>query len=138
MNTILIEVGKILIPFIQIFGIYVIFNGHISPGGGFAGGTIMGVSLILSTLIYNLDKKSNKLSYEKAISIMGLSLTVYAILKGYSFLVGGLDLHMWEVPIGVAGRIFSAGLILPLNIMVGIVVALTIYVFYCMFDRGDI
>lgn len=31
----------ILYPIILIFGIYVIFNGHISPGGGFQGGALL-------------------------------------------------------------------------------------------------
>ena len=29
------------------FGVYVILSGHISPGGGFSGGAIMGAGLIL-------------------------------------------------------------------------------------------
>ncbi len=35
-------VSRIMIPFIQLFGIYVIVHGETSPGGGFQGGVILG------------------------------------------------------------------------------------------------
>ena len=39
---------------------------------------------------------------------------------------------------GTPGMIFSAGLILPLNLAVGIVVACTMYGFYSVFQRGRV
>jgi multicomponent Na+:H+ antiporter subunit B len=38
---------RILVPFLQLYGLYVIMHGHSSPGGGFQGGVIMGASFIL-------------------------------------------------------------------------------------------
>jgi multicomponent Na+:H+ antiporter subunit B len=38
--------------------------------------------------------------------------------------------------LGEAGAILSAGLILPLNICVGMVVACTMYAFYTLFRKG--
>ena len=49
-DSILQRVTFLLFPVIVIFGIYVILNGHISPGGGFSGGAIMGAGLILCSL----------------------------------------------------------------------------------------
>ena len=40
-------VCRLMLPFIQLFGLYVIAHGHHSPGGGFQGGVILGSSLIL-------------------------------------------------------------------------------------------
>ncbi len=34
-------------PFIMIFGVYIILNGHLSPGGGFSGGAVLGSRPIL-------------------------------------------------------------------------------------------
>lgn len=45
---------RILVPFIQIFGLYVIVHGHYSPGGGFQGGVILGASFVLLALAYDL------------------------------------------------------------------------------------
>ena len=40
------------------------------------------------------------------------------------------------IPLGNAGNIISSGLILPLNICVGLVVACTMYAFYTLFKKG--
>jgi multicomponent Na+:H+ antiporter subunit B len=37
----------LLAPLIMMFGIYVIAHGHYGPGGGFAGGIVVGVGIIL-------------------------------------------------------------------------------------------
>lgn len=42
---------RLLAPFIALFGIYVILNGHISPGGGFQGGAIIAALVIVTTII---------------------------------------------------------------------------------------
>jgi multicomponent Na+:H+ antiporter subunit B len=45
---------RILIPFIQLFALYVIAHGHHSPGGGFQGGVILGASVILLAISTDL------------------------------------------------------------------------------------
>lgn len=137
-DTILREIGRLVIPFIQIFGIYVIFNGHLSPGGGFSGGTILGVSLILHKLIEEPGKESIRISEKTVLFLMCSSLMLYGILKGYSFISGGGGLELFEIPLGIPGRILSGGLLLPLNIAIGIIVGFTIYAFYSLFDKGEI
>ncbi len=45
---------RLVVPFIQLFGMYVIVHGHYSPGGGFQGGVILGGAFILLALGYDL------------------------------------------------------------------------------------
>lgn len=137
-NEILKSIGNIIIPFIYIFGIYIVIFGHLSPGGGFAGGTILGASLILNYVVNGYNHVRKKLSYNRLMKAMALSLIFYGILKGYSFITGGSHLNLPQPPIGTPGNILSGGLILPLNIIVGILVSITIYIFYITFDRGEI
>lgn len=137
-DAILREIGKIIIPFIQMFGIYIIFNGHLSPGGGFSGGTILGVSLVMYKLIEDTSKPSIKISEKTIMQFMCFSLMLYGILKGYSFISGGGELEVINIPLGIPGRILSGGMLLPLNIAVGIIVCFTIYTFYTLFDKGEI
>ena len=42
------------------------------------------------------------------------------------------------IPKGTPGAILSSGLILPLNICVGMVVACTMYGFYSLFKKGEL
>ena len=53
-------VGKALIPFILLFGLYVQFHGDYGPGGGFQAGVIFAAGLILHALIYGLDSLREK------------------------------------------------------------------------------
>lgn len=43
---------KIMIPFIMIFGFYVVTHGELGPGGGFQGGVIIASAFILYGLVY--------------------------------------------------------------------------------------
>jgi len=42
--------SRLLAPYIMLFGWYVIFFGHYSPGGGFQGGTLLAASILLIRL----------------------------------------------------------------------------------------
>ncbi len=53
-DLIIRTVCRYLIPFIQIFGLYVIAHGHHSPGGGFQGGVILGASIILMAIAFDM------------------------------------------------------------------------------------
>ena len=136
-DVILRHGALILVPFTLMFGIYVILNGHLSPGGGFSGGTIMGAALILYNLAFGdmSTKKFFNFKIYKVITIIALSF--YAVSKTYSFYTGANHLHS-IIPKGVPGNLISSGLILPLNICVGIVVACTMFGFYSLFDREEI
>ncbi|MBP1926002.1 multicomponent Na+:H+ antiporter subunit B [Sedimentibacter acidaminivorans] len=137
-DKILNTVGKNLIPFIQIFGLYVIFHGHLSPGGGFAGGTIIGVSFILYRIIFGKEFVQNKLRFSLLIRFLTIGVFIYGVMKGYIFISGGSDLHWATPPLGIPGSIISGGFLLPLNIIVGTVVSVTMYFFYCLFEEGEI
>ncbi len=135
-DIILQKSGKVLVPIIIIFGIYVILNGHISPGGGFSGGAIIGSGLILYLTAYGFENAQKFLS-ERVIKTLTVSaLTFYCVAKSYSFYTGANHLDNIITP-GTPGNILSAGLIVYLNICVGIVVACTMYSFYVMFRKGD-
>jgi len=46
----------IIYPFVVLIALYIIINGHVSPGGGFQGGTILATALISRYLVYpNFD-----------------------------------------------------------------------------------
>ncbi len=126
----------ILVPFILLFGAYVILNGHISPGGGFSGGAIMGAGLILYLNAFGFKMTERFFTYRTFKVISFSALTFYAVSKAYSFFTGANHLHSIITP-GTPGRIFSAGLIPYLNIAVGLVVCCTMYAFYTLFRKGD-
>lgn len=134
-DKVLQGVAKILVPPIIIFGIYVVLFGHLGPGGGFSGGAIIGAGLILYLEAFGFAKTERffkESTYKK--TSFG-ALTCYCLCKSYSFYTGANHIHS-IIPLGTPGAIMSSGLILILNICVGIVVAGTMYTFYAMFRKG--
>lgn len=53
-----VSLARIIYPIVLLFGIYVIFNGHLAPGGGFQGGAILATALLILYYI-DLKKKTN-------------------------------------------------------------------------------
>ena len=45
-----------VIPFVQLFALYVLFHGHYSPGGGFQGGVLLAVSIMLMRLTMGTER----------------------------------------------------------------------------------
>lgn len=136
-DAILQGVAKILVPVIMLFGIYVVFNGHISPGGGFSGGSIIGAGLILYLNAYGFKMTGRFFTMKTFSAVSVAALGFYALSKTYSFFTGANHLDSIISP-GTPGDILSAGLILPLNICVGMVVACTMYGLYALFRKGGI
>lgn len=121
---------------ILLFGIYVVLNGHLSPGGGFSGGAVLGAGLILASLVLGEERMEQMLPSRRTTVLTATCLLAYGVMKGYSFFTGGNHVG-WDVPKGTPGELLSGGLILPLNICVGIIVACTMYTFYTLFLSGE-
>lgn len=129
--------AKILSPVVLLFGIYVILNGHLSPGGGFSGGAIVSAGLVLYLNAFGFRRTSQFFTYHTFLWISFSSLMFYTLAKAYAFYCGANHLPS-GIPLGTPGNILSGGLILPLNIAVGLVVACTMYAFYALFRKGSL
>lgn len=134
-DIILQKCACVLVPLIMLFGVYIVLNGHLSPGGGFSGGAVLGSGLILYLNAFGF-RKTERFFTEKVYRRITLAaLTFYCLAKSYSFFTGANHLES-GIPLGTPGNILSSGLILPLNICVGLVVACTMYAFYTLFRKG--
>ncbi len=136
-DAILQGVATLLVPIIFIFGIYIILNGHLSPGGGFSGGATIGAGLILYVSAFGF-KKTQRFFNEEVYKVAKVTaLCMYGLIGIYYYVTGA---NGWEnhIPLGIPGDIVSAGIIFPINICVGIEVACTMYAFYALFRRGGL
>ena len=129
--------ARFLIPCLLMFGVYVLLNGHLSPGGGFSGGAILGAALIFYSMAFGFENIEHFMN-EKTIKVITcFSLGFYVVAKSYSFVTGANHLPS-IITTGNPGDILSAGLILPLNVAVGMVVACTMYSIFSFFKRGRV
>lgn len=140
MNDIIIKnITRIVIPFAQIYGIFVILNGHVSPGGGFAGGAIIGTSLILYTLVFGREKGRKKFSHKASEIAETGGILIYVIVGLIGLVVAGRFLTNLGAGFleGVIGNIISGGMIPILMIGIGIKVASTmISLFNLLIDEA--
>jgi len=136
-DIILQKTAVILVPIVLLTGVYVVLNGHLSPGGGFSGGAIMGAGLILYVTAFGFAKMRKFFTYKTYQRIVLLALLTYAVSKCYSFYTGANHIHS-IIPLGTPGAILSSGLILVLNICVGFIVTCTMYCFYAVFRKGEL
>lgn len=82
-------VGKILIPVILLFALYVQFHGEYGPGGGFQAGAIFSAGLILFTLLEGVDRASKKLP-ERALSfLVAFGALLYVGVGFLCWMLGG-------------------------------------------------
>jgi len=88
-DLIIKTVSRIIIPFIQLFALYVVAHGDYSPGGGFQGGVIFGAAMILMAIAFDL-RTAVELINEKALGILcALGIFIYAGIGVLCLLLGG-------------------------------------------------
>ncbi|MEE2658020.1 MAG: Na(+)/H(+) antiporter subunit B [Candidatus Latescibacterota bacterium] len=99
-NIILRIVGKLFIPFIILFALYVQFHGDFGPGGGFQAGVIFAAAFVLYGLIFGVEKAKRVIHPNVLQTCIALGVLLYAgtgvagILLGGNFLdYGALNSH---------------------------------------------
>jgi multicomponent Na+:H+ antiporter subunit B len=91
-DPIIKTVCRLLIPFIQLFALYVIAHGHHSPGGGFQGGVILGASIILLAISHDLRTALTRMRERLHAMLCLIGVLIYSgtgvvcLLLGLNFL----------------------------------------------------
>ena len=67
-----------MIPFIQLFALYVIIHGTSGPGGGFQGGVVFASSFILYIVAFNIAGGKKRLPESGNTALSTLGLYIYA------------------------------------------------------------
>lgn len=83
---------RMLVPFIQLFGLYVIVHGHYSPGGGFQGGVILGASFVLLALAYDLKFSQQYMSERINVVLANTGALIFTGTAALCAIFGGLFL----------------------------------------------
>ena len=83
---------RLMVPFIQLYGLYVIVHGHYSPGGGFQGGVILGASVILLALGLGLPASKEYLTESTDIIMANVGALIFTGIAALCALLGGMFL----------------------------------------------
>ncbi len=107
--------ARMVFGIMMVFGVYVFTHGHLTPGGGFPGGSIIAAAIML---LYIADNEFQlKVKAFKAAEGVAGSLYVIAGLLG--LIIGGYFLQN-ILPTGVVGELLSAGIIPIVYILIGL------------------
>ncbi len=95
-QAVLRVVSKMSIPFILLFGLYVITHGELGPGGGFQGGVVLACAFILFALIFGRPALYRVLPPPVTDLLTGLGVLIYSGTGAACLLLGGqfLDYSM--------------------------------------------
>lgn len=130
-------VARVLIPFIQIFGLYVIAHGDISPGGGFQGGVILGSSIIFYVITFGMREGRKKIPEKVGDLLNSTGIMIYAGIGVLCLIAGGAYLQYSALPLGDAQHASHLG-IYGIEIGVGITVSgVMMTIFFETAKHGD-
>ena len=129
MTLIVKTIARLIAGFIFLWGIYIVINGHISPGGGFAGGVVIAGSFILVLLAFGIEEVKVDLEkwWAQVLESSGIFifwlLAMVGIFTGASFFLNFIAKAYPGEPMSL----FSAGIIPLCNIGIGIEVGAALF-----------
>jgi len=115
---------------IFLFGIYIILFGHLTPGGGFAGGVILASSYVLLMLAFGREFAEKNLPLPAASKLDCVGAFAFAVIAILGLVLGGSFfvnfLYQKYLP-GEALNLISAGTIPLSNIAIGLKVSASLF-----------
>ncbi|MCL0098292.1 sodium:proton antiporter [Dehalococcoidia bacterium] len=139
MTTVVIQtVARVLMPFLQLFGLYIIVHGPVSPGGGFQGGVIVGASIILLALSYDLSSAEDRASHKVRIIMDSTGALLFAGMGLLCLLAGGVFLEYGVIPLPMVPAKIRGLMILLVGVAIGIhIMALATSLFLHLAEEHD-
>ena len=94
MTIIVKTVTRLTLGFILIYGIYVALNGHIGPGGGFAGGVIIALSFVHIMLAFGKEAALRRLRSQVIRLIVSAAALIFLYIVMISFIGGCVPINL--------------------------------------------
>jgi len=126
MSLIVKTVTRVSVWIIILYGIYIIVHGHLTPGGGFAGGVIIALALLNVFLAYGREFTRNWLNIKFLHGLEAGSVMVFLLMGILGIVIGGSFLANF-ISHGRLFHLLSAGTIPVLNIIIGVKVAMSLF-----------
>jgi multicomponent Na+:H+ antiporter subunit B len=134
-DTLILPVAsRLIVPFMQLFALYVVAHGHHSPGGGFQGGVILGASLILMAMTNDLPAALKLMGERTFVLLAALGFGIYSSIGLACLFLGGnfLDYSVLSAVLPATDAIMARyhGM-LGVEIGVALTVMSSMFAIYC-------
>ena len=121
-----LRVGSALVvPILVLWGINIATHGHLSPGGGFQGGVLISMALLLLYLGRSIDAFTAAIPKGVIDAVEAVGAGAF-VLTGLAAIIAGAPFLANILPLGTRGQLASSGTILLLNIAIAAEVAAAI------------
>ncbi len=97
-NIIRRTITRLMVPFIQLFALYVIVHGDSGPGGGFQGGVILGASFILYAIVFGSEPGRKRIPQSITDVLTSVGVLIYAGVGFLCLLLGSAFLDYRALP----------------------------------------
>lgn len=131
MTLIVKTITRLTVGLILLYGIYIVLHGHLSPGGGFAGGVIIALSFIHLMLAFGRDMVLKKLSQTTASILESLGALMFLTIALLGF-TGGFFFFNFFLHKGKPFDLFSAGIIPLCNIAISLKVGAGLFAIFAI------
>ena len=128
MSVIVKTITRLTVGLIFLYGIYILSHGHVSPGGGFAGGVIIALSFVHLMLAYGKDIALKKLSKNLTAFLESLGAVLFLGIAMLGFVWGYFFLNFLAK--GEPFKLFSAGTIPLCNIAISLKVGAGLFAIF--------
>ena len=133
MTGIVKTVARLISGVVFVFGIYLVTHGHLTPGGGFAGGTVIAGSFILLVLAFGDDIMHLRRVKEGSSALENMAILAFLLAGVLGMVLGTKVFYANFLARGVVGELFSAGIIPVFNILIGLEVAAALFTVFLAF-----
>ena len=131
MSSIVQQIARLLAGMLFLYGTYIVMHGHLTPGGGFAGGVLIAGAFILISLAFGSVEQTERSSYTLSSVVESLGGMMFLSLALVGYLLGTFFFHnAFTYHIGKPLQLISGGVILPANIAIGIKVGAGLYAIF--------
>ena len=125
MTLIVKTITRLLIGFIVVFAASIVIYGHLTPGGGFAGGVMLAGAFVLLVLALGKNAALNIVSSRALGTWDCIGALLFLVIAVAGFAGGAFFVNI--INHGTPYRILSGGTLLWSNIAIGIKVAASLF-----------
>lgn len=141
MTIIVKTITRFTVWLIMLYGIFLVVHGHLTPGGGFAGGLVIALAFIHITLAYGKDSPV-KLPDEETLHMLESTGVLFYVGVGLVAMLFGLPFLTNFLGKGTLFDLFSSGTIPLLNFAVALKVGTGIFLAFVVLalvehDEGE-
>lgn len=98
-SQVIMATVKVVTPFVLTYGLFITFHGADAPGGGFQGGAVIGVTVLMIAFAFGIEPTREWLSNAAIVGLIAGGVLAFGAIGLATMLLGGAFLQYELLPI---------------------------------------